>query len=130
MCSIIHSTFSLHGKKHFLHFSYVFTFLEIIKHSMLQMLLISSIFNIKMVTQKFTNFGNFLKIACWYDSCHNSFKWGQRQLSGTRIILQKKKWMNLLANPIIIFSITIAGTIECLYGKKNESWLLPQHIYN
>ena len=97
---------------------------------MLQMLLVSSIFNVKMATQKFTDFDNLKKIACWYDSCHNSFKWSQRQLSGARIILQEKEMNEPLANPIIIFSITIAGTIECLYGKKNESWLLPQHINN
>ena len=45
--------------KSFLHFSCTFTFLEIIKCNMLKMLLFSSTFNIKMVTQKFTNFEKF-----------------------------------------------------------------------
>ena len=38
-----------------------YTSLEIIKHNMLKMLLFSSIFTIKMVTQKFTNFDKFFK---------------------------------------------------------------------
>ena len=41
----------------FLHFCCIFTFLEIIQHNML---LFPSIFNIKMATQKFTNFAKFL----------------------------------------------------------------------
>ena len=40
-------------KSFFLHFCCIFTFLEITQHNML---LFSSIFNIKMATQKFTNF--------------------------------------------------------------------------
>ena len=56
-----HLLHTLH--KFFLHFSYVFTFLEIIKHNMLKMLF-SSIFNIKMVTQKFTNFDKFSVFRC------------------------------------------------------------------
>ena len=40
----------------FLHFCCIFTLLEIIQHNML---LFSSIFNIKMATQKFTNFDKF-----------------------------------------------------------------------
>ena len=55
----------------FLHFSCVFTFLEIIKHMMPRMLLFF-IFNIKIAIQKFTNFDVFLK-ACWCDSSHNNF---------------------------------------------------------
>ena len=41
------------------HCSCVFTIVEIIKHDMLNMLLFSSIFNIKMATQKFTSFDKF-----------------------------------------------------------------------
>ena len=55
--SISHNTFSIHCTNRFVHFSCVFTFLEIIKHNMLKMLLFfPPIFNIKMATQKFTNF--------------------------------------------------------------------------
>ena len=44
----------------FLHFSCVFTFLEIIKHNMPKMLLFSNILHFgKMATQKFTNFDEF-----------------------------------------------------------------------
>ena len=57
--SISPSTFSIHCTNLFLRFSYVFTFLEIIKHNMPKMLLFSSIFNVKMATQKFTNFDKF-----------------------------------------------------------------------
>ena len=52
----------------FLHFCCIFTFLEIIQHNML---LFPSIFNIKMATQKFTNFDKFFNV-CWYDSHHNT----------------------------------------------------------
>ena len=43
-----HLLHTLH-KSFFLHFSCIFTFLEIIKHNMRKMLLFSSIFNIKML---------------------------------------------------------------------------------
>ena len=59
-CSISHGTFSTQHTNlffFFLHFSCIFTFLEIMKNNMLKMLLFSSIFNI----QKFTGFGKFLK---------------------------------------------------------------------
>ena len=46
--SISHSTFSIQCTNLFVRFSCIFTFLEIIKHNMLKMLLFSSIFNIKM----------------------------------------------------------------------------------
>ena len=52
--SISHNTFSIHCTNHFLCF-------EMVKHNMLKMLIISSIFNIKMATQKFTNFDIFFK---------------------------------------------------------------------
>ena len=55
--SISHSTFSIHWTNLFffqLHF-----YLSWIKHNILKMLLFSSIFNIKMATQKFTNFDFF-----------------------------------------------------------------------
>ena len=45
----------------FLHFSHIFTFLEVIKHYMLKCVF-SSIFNIKMATEKFTNFNTLLKM--------------------------------------------------------------------
>ena len=51
--------------------SVVLTFLEIIKHNISKLLLFSHIFNIKMATQKFTNFDKLFN-ACWYDSCHNT----------------------------------------------------------
>ena len=54
-----HLLHTLHNS--FFAFQLHFTFLEIIKHNMPKMLLFSSIFNIKMATQKFTNFGKFLK---------------------------------------------------------------------
>ena len=56
--------------KSFCAFPCIFTFLEIVKHSMLKMLLFSSIFNIKMATQKFTNFDKSFLNARRYDSCH------------------------------------------------------------
>ena len=57
--SISHSTFSTHCTNLFWHFSCVFAFLEIIKSNMSKMLHIFFYFNIKMATQKFTNFGKF-----------------------------------------------------------------------
>ena len=68
--SISHSTFSIHYTNLFLRFSCIFTFLEVIKHKMPKMLLFSSIFNIKIATQKFTSFNVFFLNAHWYDSCH------------------------------------------------------------
>ena len=50
----LHLRHTLH--KFFVHFSCVFTFLEIMKHNMTKMLLFSSIFITKMATQKLTNF--------------------------------------------------------------------------
>ena len=47
---------TLHKSFFFLLFSCIFTLLEIIKHNTPKMLLFSSILNIKMATQKFTNF--------------------------------------------------------------------------
>ena len=47
----------------------IFTFLEIINHNMPKCVF-SSIFSIKMTTQKFTIL-IFLNV-CWYDSCHNT----------------------------------------------------------
>ena len=65
------STTAPPGKPSFLHLSCVFTFLEIIKHNMPKMLLFSSIFNIKMATQKVTKFDKSVFLnACYYDSCH------------------------------------------------------------
>ena len=52
-----HFLHTTHKSFFFLHFSCIFTFLEIMKNNMLKMLLFSSIFNI----QKFTGFGKFLK---------------------------------------------------------------------
>ena len=54
-----HSTFSIHCTNLFLRFSCVFTSLGIIKRNKPKMLLFSSIFSIKMATQKFTNFDKF-----------------------------------------------------------------------
>ena len=67
--SVSHSTFSIHCRNLTLHFSCIFTFLEIIKHNMQKMLLFFS-FNIKMTTQKFNSLDFFN--AYWYDSCHNT----------------------------------------------------------
>ena len=55
-----HLLHTLHKSFFFLHFSCVFTFLEIIKHNMPKMLLFSNILHFgKMATQKFTNFDEF-----------------------------------------------------------------------
>ena len=68
---------------HILHKSFVclfssciFAFFEIIKHNMPKMLLFSSIFSIKMTTQKFINFGNFFKkrLLIWQLSQYNLTK--------------------------------------------------------
>ena len=60
--SISQRTLSIHCTNLFLCFSCVFTFLEIIKHNMPKMLLFSSIFNIKMTTQKNHQFWCLLKM--------------------------------------------------------------------
>ena len=63
--SVGHSTFSIHCMNlFFVCFSCIFTFLEIIKHNMAKNVAYFSIFNIKMATQKITNFDKFLKNAC------------------------------------------------------------------
>ena len=47
-------------------FAYIFTFLEIIKHTMTKCCFFSSIFNIKMAIQKSTNFVNiFERMLTW-----------------------------------------------------------------
>ena len=51
----------------FLDFSCIFTFLEIIKHKIQNILPFPSIFNIKIATQKFTSFDNLKKNTHWYD---------------------------------------------------------------
>ena len=68
--SISHSTFSIHRTNLFVCFSCVFTFLEIMKHNMPKMLLFSSIFSIKMATQKFTNFDVFFKCTLIWQLSH------------------------------------------------------------
>ena len=50
---------------------HIFTFLEIIKHSITKMLR-PPIFNIQMATQKVTNFDNCLEMQHWCASCHNT----------------------------------------------------------
>ena len=68
---VSHSTFSTHCTNLFLRFSCVFTFLEIIKHNMPKMLFFSSIFNIKMATEKFTNFDkSFFKCTLIWQLSH------------------------------------------------------------
>ena len=74
----------------FLYFSWMFTLLKIIKHSMPKMLSIPS--SILKSLHKNSPVLMFLN-ASWYDSCHktvyqNCFKWSWRQLSTTRGILQ------------------------------------------
>ena len=69
-CSISHSTFSIHCTNLFLCFSCVFTFLEIIKHNMPKCCFFSSIFNIKMATQKSTNFDVFFKCTLIWQQSH------------------------------------------------------------
>ena len=79
-----HSTFSIHCTNLFLCFSWVFTFVEIVKHNMPKMC-ISSIFNIKMATQKFTNFDVFLKcVLIWQLSQYNLTKLFQMKLKTTK----------------------------------------------
>ena len=102
--SISHSTFSICCTNLFLHFSCVFTFLEIIKHNMPKMLLFSSIFNIKMPTQKFSNFDKSFLNARWYDSCHiQSNKIVLNEVKDNLALLKPsygKNRTNLLANRI------------------------------
>ena len=57
---ISYSTFFIQGS---LHFSFIFTFLEIIKYNMMKVLLFSSTLNLKLAIQQFTNFGKF-SIKC------------------------------------------------------------------
>ena len=72
--------------KSFLCFSCIFTFLEIIKRNMPKMLLFSSIFNIKIVTQKFTNFDKFFCkcMLIWQLSQYNSTKLFRIKLKTTK----------------------------------------------
>ena len=80
-----HSTFSIHSTNLFLHFSCFFTFLEIIKHNMPKMCF-SSIFNIKMATQKFTNFDKFFFkcMLLWQLSQYNLTKLFWMKLKTTK----------------------------------------------
>ena len=97
--SIRHGLFSTRCTNHFLHFSCVFTFLEIKcqKHC-----ISSSIFNIKMATQKFTNFDKFFKKCTliwqlWQYDLTELFWIKLRQL---REPSYGKNQTNFLANPI------------------------------
>ena len=79
-CSISCSTFSTHCTNLFLHFSGIFTFLEIIKHTMPIMLHIFFHLWDENDYTKIHQFGKLFKNTCWYDSCHNTiqqncFKW-------------------------------------------------------
>jgi len=70
------------------------------------MLLFTSIFNIKMATQKFTNFDAFLKSCTliWL-LLKYSLKIVSNEVKDNRVlfrsILQGKKRMNFLANPVL-----------------------------
>ena len=98
---ISHSTFSMYNANLFLHFSHVFTFLKIIKHNTLKKLLIYSIFNIKMATQKFINC--FFKCTLlWQLSQYNLTKLFQMKLKTTECLLEPsygKKPNELFAQP-------------------------------
>ena len=105
----------LHTAEIFLkNFGCIFIFLEIMKHNMLKMLLFSSIFNINGYTNTH-QFWSFLKCMLTQFNLQNCFKWSQRQLNGAvwsavgevkdnRCYYSHltKKWMKLLANPIIL----------------------------
>ena len=78
---ISHSNFSIHRTNlFFLHFSCVFICLKIIKHDMLHMLLIFSIFNIKMAAQKFTNLG-FLRFYLFFERGERREKERERNIT-------------------------------------------------
>ena len=90
----LHLLHTLH-KSFFLHFSCIFTFLEIIERNMPKMSCISFMFNIKMAIQIFTNFDVFFKcIPTWQLSQYILTKLFRmkllRQLSTTRDILCTK----------------------------------------
>ena len=80
--SISHSTFSTYCTNLFLHFSYFFTFLEIIKRNMPKCCLSSFVFNTKMTTQK-SNFGSF------FFKC--TLIWQPSQYDLTKLFQMKKK---------------------------------------
>ena len=70
-----HSIFSIHCANLFLHFSCIFTFLEIIKHNMLKMLHIFFHLQYQWLYKKFTNFDVFLKcMLIWQLSQYNLTK--------------------------------------------------------
>ena len=101
--SISHSIFT-HCTSLFFCFSCVLTFLEIIKHNMLKMCVFSSIFNIKMATQIFTNFDkNFLMHTDMTAVTIQSNKIVSSELKTTKCYwshLMKKNQTNFLANPV------------------------------
>ena len=70
-CSINHSTVSICCTKFFVGFRCIHTFLEIIKHNMLKMLLFLPWSVLKWL-HKNSPILSFLKNARWYDSCHNT----------------------------------------------------------
>ena len=85
--SMSYSNFSIYYTNlFFLHFSCVFICLKIIKHDMLHMLLIFSIFNIKMAAQNFINFDKlFLKFTLiWQLSQYNLTKLFWMMLNTTK----------------------------------------------
>ena len=68
--ALCHSTFSIHCTNLFLHFSCVFTFLEIIKHNMPKMLLFFLPSSIFKWLHKNSPMLIFFLNARWYDNCH------------------------------------------------------------
>ena len=76
----------------FLHFSWVFTFLEIIKHIMPKCCLFSSICNIKMAMQKFTNFDKSFKCK---------LTWQLSQCNLTTVFQMKLKTIKHYYSPLL-----------------------------
>ena len=98
-----------------LHFSCVFTFLEIIKHNMRKCRISSSIFNIKMPAQKFTNFDKFFKkcTLIWQLSQHKLTKLFQMKLKTTTCYESRRTEKNIpdfLADPLYFL---------CIFNNEN-----------
>ena len=89
--------------KSFLHFSCIFMFLVAIKRNLPKMLLFSSLLNIKMTTQKVTNFDTFFKMHTHMTAVMiQSNKIVSNEVKDKHYSrhLMEKKGMNSLANPI------------------------------
>ena len=93
-------------------FSYIFTFLEIIKHNTSKCHSFSSIFNIKVAMKKFTNFDNFLK--------KSMLIWQLPQYNLTKLFWMKLKTTKCYESHLTEKPNKLFGQPNTMVSKRNH----------